>query len=199
MASGILPEHPETVPRRANWQKAARRARVPLGLAFAVVFVLLARPTWGSMLTSVLFVAPGLGLRAWAAGTLRKKSALATTGPYAHTRNPLYVGSFLIGVGFVAAGAQWSLALALVLLCVFVYGPTIAAEERFLRGRFPEFEAYARAVPRLVPRFSPNRREQGRTSGFSIPQYVYNREYQALIGGAVAYAVLAAKVLTASR
>ena len=95
------------------WQKIARRIRVPLGFVFAGVFLWLARPTWQTMLASLLLVVPGVWLRAYAAGYVRKNAELTRTGPYAYTRNPLYLGSMMIAFGFAAAAGSWVILIVL--------------------------------------------------------------------------------------
>ena len=87
-----------------------QRWRVPLGFLLAPIFVLLARPRPWTLAVGGVIGLVGLGLRAWASGHLRKNDALAITGPYAYTRNPLYLGSFLIGIGFTVAAGRWALA-----------------------------------------------------------------------------------------
>src|SRR5437764_11942650 len=85
-----------------------QRLRVPLGFLFAIIFIVFARPTVLSLLIGGGFALVGLAIRAWASGHIRKAKLLAVSGPYAYTRNPLYVGSFILGVGFtIAAGAWW--------------------------------------------------------------------------------------------
>ena len=91
----------------AEWSKIARRIRVPLGFIFAVLYFWLARPTWRSMALGAIVIVPGLLIRALASGHVRKNEALATSGPYAYTRNPLYLGSLLMGVGFAVAARSW--------------------------------------------------------------------------------------------
>ena len=93
--------------RQTGWQKVARRIRVPLGFVFAALFLLVARPGGRSLLASLALVLPGLWLRGYASGYVKKNEELATTGPYAHTRNPLYLGSMLIAFGFALAAASW--------------------------------------------------------------------------------------------
>src|SRR5579863_992624 len=139
----------------AQWSKIARRIRVPLSFLFAMVYFWLARPTWLSMALGLIAVAPGLLVRALASGHVRKNEALATSGPYAYTRNPLYLGSLLIGVGFAVAARSWWVGIALVAMFFAIYLPVIRGEEKFLRERFPEFEEYARRVPRMLPRLIP--------------------------------------------
>jgi protein-S-isoprenylcysteine O-methyltransferase Ste14 len=175
------------------WQKVARRIRVPLGFVFAAVFLWLARPTWWSMLGSVLLVLPGLWLRGYAAGYVRKNAALTTTGPYAYTRNPLYLGSMMIAVGFAAASGRWVIPIVLAALFLAIYIPTILSEEEFLRREFAGFDAYTAKVPRLLPRLTAAR--LGGTAGtFSRELYLHHREYNAAMGAAAIYAALAVRL-----
>ena len=101
---------------------------------------------------SLALVLPGLALRATASGTVKKNRELAVTGPYAYTRNPLYLGSMLMAAGFAVALLSWPLALLLAAGFAIIYIPVIAGEEQFLRATFPGFEDYCRRVPRLIPR-----------------------------------------------
>ena len=140
-----------------RWKKIARRVRVPLGFCFAAVFLWLARPSWESMAGSLLLVLPGVWLRGYAAGYVKKNAELTVTGPYAHTRNPLYLGSMMIAFGFAAAAGSWWILLALAALFLAIYMPTILSEEEYLRGKFAGFDAYAAKVPRLLPQLTPAR------------------------------------------
>src|SRR3984885_16185790 len=143
----------------AEWSQIARRIRVPLGFLFAVLYFWLARPTWRSIALSVILVVPGLLIRALASGHVRKNESLATSGPYAYTRNPLYLGSLLIGLGFAVAAGSWWVCAALGVMFFAIYLPVIRDEEKFLRRTFPEFDEYARLVPRMFPRLPPRARD----------------------------------------
>ena len=178
---------------RTTWQKIARRIRVPLGFVFAAVFLWLARPTWQSMLGSLLLVLPGLWLRGYAAGYVRKNSELTTTGPYAYTRNPLYLGSMAIAFGFAAASGRWIILIVLTALFLAIYLPTILSEEEYLRAHFSGFDAYAAKVPRLLPRLTPAA-TAGTAGAFSKPLYLHHREYNAAMGSVAIYAALAARL-----
>ena len=175
-----------------EWSRVARRIRVPLGFVFAVLYFWLARPTWQSIaLGSVAFV-PGLLVRAFASGHVEKNEALATSGPYAYTRNPLYLGSLLIGIGFATAARSWWVGVVLVVMFFAIYVPVIRGEEAFLRQRFPEFDDYARRVPRMFPRFA-GRSEK--VSRFSMKLYLKHREYNALLGAVAMIGALVVKMI----
>jgi protein-S-isoprenylcysteine O-methyltransferase Ste14 len=177
----------------AQWSKIARRIRVPLGFLFAVVYFWLARPIWLSITLGLIVVAPGLLVRALASGHVRKNESLAKSGPYAYTRNPLYLGSLLIGVGFAVAARSWWVGAALVLMFFAIYMPVIRDEEAFLRQKFPEFEEYARQVPRMLPRLTAGSNENGE-SQFSLDLYLKHREWNALLGALAILATLIAKL-----
>jgi protein-S-isoprenylcysteine O-methyltransferase Ste14 len=173
-----------------NWSRIARRIRVPSGFLFAAFYLWRARPSAASLAWSLLLVIPGLLLRGYASGYVKKNAELTVTGPYAYTRNPLYLGSIMIAFGFAVASRSLLITVLLALLFLLIYGPTIYSEEQFLRATFPEFDAYARRVPRLFPRLSVPR-----TSGvgsFSGALYRKHREYNAFLGACAVYAVLVA-------
>jgi protein-S-isoprenylcysteine O-methyltransferase Ste14 len=185
------------VSERTRWQKIARRIRVPLGFVFAGVFLWLAQPTWKTMLLSLLLVAPGVWLRAYAAGYVRKNAELTRTGPYAYTRNPLYLGSMMIAFGFAVAAASWVILVALAVLFGVIYLPTIRSEELYLREHFAGFDEYAKRVPRLLPRltaaeFPANENASG--GRFSAGQWRHHREYNALMGAGAIYLALAVRL-----
>jgi len=178
---------------RLEWAKIARRIRVPLGFVFAVLYFWLARPTWRWLAFGALLIVPGLLIRALASGHVRKNEALATSGPYAYTRNPLYLGSVLIGIGFAVAARSWWVGAALVVMFVAIYVPVIRDEEAFLRGKFPEFEEYARRVPRMLPRIVPARSDG--EGGFSMELYLKHREWNALLGAVLMGVALIVKMM----
>ena len=179
-----------------SWSKIARRIRVPLGFAFAVLYFWLARPCWRSLAFGAILIITGLLIRALASGHVRKNEALATSGPYAYTRNPLYLGSLLMGVGFALGARSWWVGVILVGMFFAIYLPVIRDEENYLRQRFPEFEEYARRVPRMLPRLAraPNEGSHSST-GFSLDLYLKHREYNALLGALAMMAALTAKMM----
>jgi protein-S-isoprenylcysteine O-methyltransferase Ste14 len=177
----------------AEWSRVARRIRVPLGFAFALFYFWLAKPTWQSLALGTTLILPGLLIRALASGHVRKNEALATSGPYAYTRNPLYLGSLLIGVGFAIAARSWWVGALLIVMFFAIYMPVIRGEEKFLREKFPDFDDYARRVPRMFPRLTPSS-SFGVSGGFSIDLYLKHREWNALLGAVAIVAVLILKM-----
>jgi protein-S-isoprenylcysteine O-methyltransferase Ste14 len=179
----------------ARWQRIARRIRVPLGFLTAALYLfeLVRQPTHPAAVAwSLALVIPGLWLRAYASGYVKKNRELTMTGPYAHTRNPLYLGSMLMAAGFAVALLSWPVALALALGFTAIYVPVIASEERFLRATFDGFDDYCQRVPRLIPRLSPARPPDDKglrpgTGAFSFSLYIQHREYNAGIGVALLY------------
>lgn len=175
----------------AEWTRVARRIRVPLGFAFAVLYFWLARPNWRFLVLGAALIVPGVLIRALASGHVRKNESLTMSGPYAYTRNPLYLGSLLIGLGFAVASRSWWVVGVLVAMFFAIYVPVIRGEERFLREKFPEFDEYARRVPRMFPRIGRSSEGGG---GFSFDLYWQHREYNALLGALGMMAALVAKM-----
>lgn len=135
---------------------------------------------------------PGLVLRGFASGHVQKDRQLTTSGPYAYTRNPLYLGSLIMAAGFAIAARSWWVVAFLLLMFVLVYAPVIAGEERYLRQTFPEYEEYARQVPRFFPRLTPY---QSQKSDYSSARYWKHREYQASLGCLIMMAILIVKLV----
>lgn len=185
-----LPATPESGVERMHAPGPAwARWRAPFGYPTAALCLWLARPTFLSILIGSLVAVFGLLIRAAAAGHLRKREALAHTGPYARTRNPLYFGSALIAAGFVLASRSWLVAGVLALYFIVFYVQVMRREESELRQQYGRtFDDYAASVPLFWPslraKASPNRMR------FSFAQYVRNREYHAAIGAALMIVVL---------
>jgi protein-S-isoprenylcysteine O-methyltransferase Ste14 len=182
-----------------SWKRIARRIRVPLGFVFAILFLWLARPTPLFLLLGLVLVLPGLLLRGYAAGYVKKNAELTTTGPYAHTRNPLYLGSMMIAFGFAVAARSLWIAVVLVVLFIVIYVPVIRSEEEYLRSVFPDFDAYAAAVPRLLPRIVGTSDSNAAKGVFAGALYRKHREYNALLGAVGMYAALILKLMLLSR
>lgn len=156
------------------------KLRVPSGFLIVLVFAILSHPTWQSLVIGFPISIAGLALRGWAAGCLRKDSVLATAGPYAHVRNPLYVGTLTVAAGLVVASRNLYLGALFALVFFFVYLPVIQLEEQHLRELFPSYENFAQNVPALLPRVTRWKEASG--SGFTFALYRKNREYEAALG-----------------
>lgn len=175
-----------------TWSRIARRIRVPLGFAFAVLYFWLARPTWWSITGGTAVALVGVLIRALASGHVRKNEELTTTGPYGYTRNPLYLGSIVIAIGFAVAARNVWIGVVLVVLFLAIYMPVIRSEEEFLRGKFSNFDDYVAKVPRLLPRLTSASPETG---SFSRALYMQHREYNALLGTLAMVCALVAKLV----
>ena len=185
---------PEATPKQStwSWSDIARRIRVPLGFLFAAFYLWRARPDWLSLAIGSSVAVGGIFLRAMASGHVKKNEELATTGPYAYCRNPLYLGSIIIAIGFAIASRDIWVAAAIAVLFALIYVPVIRSEEAFLRQHFAGFGDYSRRVPRLLPRTLC---WSGLTLGFSRALYRQHREYKAFIGAAAMLAALVVKML----
>lgn len=150
----------------------SRRVRLKAIWLLLIPFLILARPTPRLLVGGGILALLGAGIRAWAAGCIRKDRELATTGPYAHTRNPLYLGSLLIGTGVTLAGGRWIFVVLFLLFFLVVYRRTILDEKKGLEEEFGDtYRRYREAVPALLPRFTPyvDRGMQGESGGSGVP------------------------------
>jgi len=171
-----------------------QRWRVPLGFLCAAVFLLLAKPTRPALLAGAGVSLLGLAIRAWAAGYIRKNAELAVFGPYAFTRNPLYFGSFLMGLGFTIASGQMVLGLLFVALFVGIYLPVMGVEASTLAELFPtDYAMYKRSVPLFFPRLTPFREHDSLPVRFDGSLYFRYREYRAALGLVIAWGLLLIK------
>jgi len=187
--------HGMTAPAAANTKKRyaelAARIRVPSGFVVAALYIIFSHPTPRSLAIGIPVGFAGHLLRAWGTVHLAKNEKLATGGPFAYTRNPLYLGTLTVAAGFALAG--WNPWLAALFAAYFsiVYLPVIGEEEAHLRRLFPEYQDYAARVPRLAPRLTRATQPSGR---FQWSLYIRNREYQALAGFLAGAALLLVKL-----
>jgi len=167
------------------------RWRVRLGYPLAIVVLWFARPSPRSVLIGALVGLLGLWIRAYAAGYLHKQEVLTVTGPYAYTRNPLYLGSAILALGVGIATRSW---ISFAILCAYFalfYSIVMRREENELRLRHgASFEEYVRAVPLFLPRLTPVKSAGDSAGAFSVAQYKKNHEWQAAVGFLLLLAVL---------
>ncbi|MCX6622076.1 MAG: isoprenylcysteine carboxylmethyltransferase family protein [Acidobacteria bacterium] len=167
------------------------RLRVPSGFLLVGTFAWLAAPSPQSLAIGLPLSIAGLLLRGWAAGHLAKNRSLATSGPYGHLRNPLYLGTLTVAAGLVIAAQRWLLAGIFGAVFLFIYLPVIELEEQHLRRLFPEYAKYAERVPALLPCLG----FRGGAGRFHWSLYRKNQEFQALAGLLAGAAYLAWRAL----
>ena len=173
-----------------HYAETVARMRVPVGIFVAILFIWLSWPDWRSLSIGTPFAFSGILLRSWAAGHLEKNVRLTVSGPFARVRNPLYLGSLLVGFGIgVAANSLLVLILTgFFFLCFYL--PVVEEEERHLRELFPSYQDYQKSVPRLIPLVRPVHRKD---SSFRWNLYSQNREYQALVAFFLIFLILLSK------
>jgi len=159
---------------------AVARLRVPSGFLIVAAFAWFSRPSALSLEIGLPISLAGLALRAWAAGCLAKNRELATGGPYAYTRNPLYLGTLAVAAGLSVAARSWGLGALFAAIFVLVYLPVIQNESEHLHQLFADYAAYASAVPLLLPRLAPIRSKN--PNPFRLALYLTNQEYNAAAG-----------------
>lgn len=173
-------------------KRLLQRLRVPLGFVLSAAFIYFARPSIITLAVGGAIALCGLLTRAWAAGHIHKYEKLAVTGPYSFTRNPLYLGSFLLAVGFTIAAGVWWLSLISAALFLGIYLPVMRVEETDLRDRFgAAFDEYVENVPLFFPRLRPWKKLD---ANFDFQLYLRHREYQAGLGLILGLCALAAKM-----
>jgi len=159
------------------------RWRVRLGYLLAVFVLWYARPQLKYVAIGAAIGGVGLWLRAYAAGYLHIQQVLTVTGPYAYTRNPLYLGSAILALGAGVATRSWISAGILVVYFAIVYSVVMRREERELLAQHGEaFHVYATAVPLFLPKITAANVSGASAGEFSFAQYKRNHEYQAAFG-----------------
>jgi len=130
--------------------KVKNSLRIPIGFAAGIIFLLGADPSVPSLLLGLTFMVIGESIRFVSAGTLIKYEGVTRNGIYAYTRNPLYIGSYIIGLGACIAGRDPLFAVFFLIAFPVLYMRLIKREEKYLRLRYgEEYERYTREVPRF--------------------------------------------------
>jgi protein-S-isoprenylcysteine O-methyltransferase Ste14 len=171
-----------------SWRKIAQRTRVPAGTILGIVFLFLMRPSTRSLWVGGGIALAGALLRLWAAGHIEKGRVLTKGGPYAFTRNPLYLGSFFMAFGIIVAGQSYWLLLAFASFFAIFYYPVMKAEEQELfNGYGQEFTEYTKRVPMFFPVF---RGTGSASSSFLWSRVIRNREHRTITGLVLALILL---------
>jgi len=182
-----------TEPAKMRYLRFAQRIRVPVGFILAPLLFVVSRPGPVSVVAGSVVALVGLGIRAWASGCLKKNEELATSGPYAYTRNPLYLGTLVLGLGISICTGSWWFTCIFAVFYLVVYIPVMIAEAETLRRLFPyQYRAYSGHVPMFVPNvlpFGAGRRrptesafDSASEQVFDLSLYIRHREYRALLG-----------------
>lgn len=179
-----------------RYSSLASRVRVPSGFVIVAIYLWFAEPTPVRLAAGAIVALGGLALRAASAGHVQKNRRLAISGPYAFTRNPLYLGSAIGAIGLATAGGRWWFFVMIALFFAAVYVPVMRREQAHLTTLFgEEYSGYARAVPLLLPRWTPWRCPGTPPGRFDPQLYWNNREYEALVAFVVIVAVLWGKMV----
>ena len=180
MSNDSDPQSPVRSAHSLAWGKVAQKLRVPVGTLLGVVFLVLMHPSRRSLWIGGVIAGGGAMLRIWAAGHIEKGNMLAQGGPYALTRNPLYLGSFFMAVGILIAGQSYWLLVPFGIFFLSFYYPVMRAEEQELRQRYGDhFEEYSRSVPLFLPSFTG---PPGKPSTFLWSRVFKNREHRTTLG-----------------
>jgi protein-S-isoprenylcysteine O-methyltransferase Ste14 len=177
----------------ANINKTVKKYRTRLSGVLAVLFIIFADPTSSTLVLGLPIIVMGEAIRIWSSGHIHKNEVLTVTGPYSLTRNPLYLGSFILAAGFVVAMDVLWMSLVFLLFFVVVYWATIRWEEDKMKRKFPtQWEEYQRRIPRFFPLFHP---KCYIPDEFSWSQVMKNREMWNAAAVLAVYAILWCKLL----
>ena len=170
-------------PRLEHLLIALSRWRIQLGFCFTIAALLCARPTWHSYLSFLPLVAGGVALRAWARGHLDRAERVCTGGPYRLMRHPLYVGSFLMGLGVTLMSLPWAFVPLFVVVFLVMYVPKALREEAYLSHRFGDaYPLYANAVGPVMPHLRHGIVGEDIRSHFEWRRVWRHREWHTWIG-----------------
>ncbi len=180
-----------TVKPLASLFQWASRNRIFFSTMLGICFLFISSPEKWSLAAGIPFILIGETIRFWSSGIITKNTRLTREGPYSLSRNPLYVGNFFLGLGFVCAAGIWWILPVYLLLFWQLYKHTIQNEEEFLRERFPnEWALYYREVHRFFPL---TRWPDYRSGTFDWSLVMKHREQRNILVILIIYAILGTK------
>jgi protein-S-isoprenylcysteine O-methyltransferase Ste14 len=172
----------------AGLRKLVSHNRIWVSAFVFILFFLAARPTFLSMAIGLPVVLLGEAIRIWSSGHIVKNDSLTMSGPYRLTRNPLYVGNFFLGLGFVLMAGLPLMVLIFIPVFFFIYDATIAEEEKFLTQRYGEaFRSYQKTVPRFFPKLSFGALSTGRFSWSLVRKHREMNTWLAILAGVLLF------------
>jgi protein-S-isoprenylcysteine O-methyltransferase Ste14 len=167
--------------------------RIAISLVCSILLLVFARPSLMSLAIGSSIVMAGAALRTWSSGYVKKNRELSMDGPYAYVRHPLYVGNFLLGLGFSLMANKWFLVIAFLAIFYVLYASVIHEEERILVQNFGKaYAEYSKNVPTFIPRFGKRGPQTGRFTWDLVRQH---REHQTWLGILAGICLLTAKMI----
>jgi len=177
-----------------NLEKIVYRWRVRAGSIGLIVAIIFAKPDLTSFLAGLGICLMGLLIRTWSAGHLRKEKKLAISGPYQYTRNPLYLGNFVIGIGVAFASRSWWVLGYFASYFLLFYPLAIKREMKRMKELFPqEYDEYKKKAPLFFPTWKSF--SLSGENKFSWKLFQKNKEWRALIGAVIFWVILALKMM----
>jgi len=170
------------------------RWRVRAGLPSVLLTIFLAKPNYYSLLSGLGFYLLGMLLRAWSSGHLKKEVELTTSGPYRYTRNPLYLGNILMGLGVVAAARSWWVLIVIALYFLVFYPAIILREREKMCELYPEqYQDFSTQVPLLLPTLKSYSQAPPRVFSWSF--YKRNKEFRAIYASLIFWGLMILKIV----
>jgi len=173
--------------------KTILRQRIRAGFFGLILVIILSKPNLVSFLLGLGVCIIGLFIRIWASGHLIKEKKLIVSGPYQHTRNPLYFANLIIGISVVVVSLSWVVLIIFIAYFLLFYPPIIKREKGKMKHLFPkEYKEYEKKVPLFFPSLKPHRSSEKRQ--FSWELYKKNKEYRAILGAVLFWMLMVGRM-----
>lgn len=173
--------------------KLRKSLRVPIGFFAGILFIWRANPTPKSFLIGTLFIFGGEFIRFISSGTLKKFEGVTRNGIYAYTRNPLYIGSFVMGTGACIIGKDVLFSAMFFTFFILLYGQVVIREEKYLIGHYgEEYVRYFKEVPRIFPQNINIKKVFSKTSP---AQAIKNQEGKTICGIVLVLIIMVVKMV----
>ncbi|MFW6124144.1 MAG: methyltransferase family protein [Acidobacteriota bacterium] len=174
-------------------KKTLTKWRVRAGSLAALASLILARPSFKSILLGFLISLLGLFLRTWACGHIQKEEKLSVSGPYRYTRNPLYLGNLIIGIGIIAGSRSWWVFGIFCFYFLIFYPVVIDIEKQKMEKLFPKQYKNFKKVPLFIPNLQPKLFQDKKKFRWGL--FLENKEYRAFTGVMLFWAAMIIKTI----